>query len=113
MSSFITAARGRRFFGLSSCLLPPIVLLGTSGAQAQQAASADQLPPIEVSPPVDQNRTRAQPTYDESAGPRRVAPNTTPTNNTNPAPSTGSNVASPGTSSGGAAGPPFSGILCA
>src|ERR1700730_18644839 len=111
MSVSITAARRRRRFWLACSFLAPIVLLGTSRAQAQQAASAVQFPPIEVSPPVDQNRTRAQPTYDESAGPRRVAPNTTPTNNTNPAPSTGSN-ASPSTSfGGGSGGRQFSGIV--
>lgn len=107
MSCSITAAR-RRHLWLASSFLVPLLYLGNSGAQAQQTASADRLPPIEISPPVDQNRTRAQSTYDESAGPRRTAPNTTPTSN--PAPGTGSNVAS-GTSSGGSGGRQFSGIV--
>ena len=61
MSSIITAARRRRRFLLASSFLVPIISLGISGAQAQQTASADQLPPIEVNPPDDQNRTRAKP----------------------------------------------------
>src|SRR5260370_29598750 len=104
MSSSIPAARRRRRFGLASSFLAPIVLLGGSAAQAQQAASTDSLPPIEISPPVDQNRTRAQPTYDESSGPRRAAPNTAPTSNT-AAPGTGSNSSTTTSSSDGNRGP--------
>jgi iron complex outermembrane receptor protein len=110
MSISITAARRRRRFWLASSFLAPIVLLASPGAYAQQPPS-DQLPPIEVSPPVDQNRTRAQPTYDESAGPRRVAPNTAPANTPNPAPGTGSNVAPSTSSGGGSGGRQFSGIV--
>ena len=44
--SSITATRQRRFW-LASSFLIPIVSLGISGAQAQQAP-AEQLPPIEV-----------------------------------------------------------------
>ena len=110
MTFSITAATRRRLLLLASSL--PIVSLGISGAHAQQPASANELPPIEVSPPVDQNRTRARPTYDESAGPSRAAPNPTPTNNANPAAGTGSNVASSDTSSsGGTAARQFSGIV--
>ena len=61
MSSIITAARRRRRFLLASSFLAPLVALGISGAHAQQTAAADQLPPIEVNPPGDQNRTRAKP----------------------------------------------------
>ena len=74
MSSTITAVvRRRRRFLLVSSFLVPLMSLGISGAQAQQPPS-DQLPPIEVSAPTDQNRTRAKPTYDEGSGARRVAP---------------------------------------
>ena len=76
MSSITTAAGLRRRFLLASSFLVPIMALGISGAQAQQTASADQLPLLEVNPPGDQNRTRAKPAYDEGAGTRRaVAPN--------------------------------------
>jgi len=47
-----------------------VLSLGISAARAQQA-SPDQLPPIEVSPPVDQTRTRAKPISD--AGQARAA----------------------------------------
>jgi iron complex outermembrane receptor protein len=111
MSCSIIAAR-RRHLLLASSFLVPLLCLANSGAHAQQTAAADQLPPIQVSPPVDQNRTRAQPTYDESAGPRRVAPSTTPANTANPAPGTGSST-SPSTSSGndGNGGRKFAGIV--
>lgn len=112
MSSTITAARLRRRFLLASSFLVSILALGISGAQAQQTASADQLPTIEVNPPGDQNRTRAKPTYDEGSGVRRVvAPNPRPSSNPNPAPGAGSNVASEGTGAGGTGGRQFSGIV--
>ena len=109
MSSTITAAR-RCHLWLASSFLVPIVSLGISGAHAQTPPS-DQLPPIEVSPPGDQNRTRAKPTYDEGSGTRRVVPNPTPSNNTNPAPGTGSNVANTSQGGGGTGGRQFSGIV--
>ena len=112
MSSTITAARRRRRFLLASSFLAPLVLLGISGAQAQQTtASADQLPPIEVNPPGDQNRTRAKPTYDEGGGLRRVAPNPTPSTNPNPAPGTGADVASQGAGQSGTPVRQFPGIV--
>ena len=76
--SSITAAARRRYLSLASCFLVPLLSLGNSTAHAQQTASAEQLPPIEVSAPADQNRTRAKPTYDEGSGTRRVAPNPMP-----------------------------------
>src|SRR5437660_3839030 len=100
MSSVITAAR-RRHLLLASSFLVPLLSLGNSGARAQQTASAEQLPPIEVSAPTDQNRTRAKPAFDEGSGTRRVAPNPTPSNTPNPAPGTGANVASQGVGQGG------------
>jgi iron complex outermembrane receptor protein len=88
MSCSIIVANRRRFL-LASSFLVPTLLLGHSGAHAQQAASADSLPPIEISPPVDQNRTRAKPSYDEGSGTRRVAPNPAASDNPNPTPGTG------------------------
>ena len=111
MSSTPTAARRRRQFLLASSFLAPLLWLDISAAHAQQPPS-DQLPPIQVSPPVDQNRTRARPTYDESAGPARAAPNVAPATSASPAPSSGSNVSSSGTSSSSGGGAPqFSGIV--
>jgi len=91
MSSSITAARPRRRLWLASSFLVPIVSLGISGAQAQQTPS-EQLPPIEVTSPTDQNRTRAKPTYDEGSTSRRVAPAAVPSSGTTPAAGTASNV---------------------
>jgi iron complex outermembrane receptor protein len=85
MSSIIKAALRRRRFWLASSFLVPVLSLGIPAARAQQAA-ADQLPPIEVSPPNDANRTRARPVADEGSGPHRPAPNVAQTQNPNAAP---------------------------
>ncbi len=55
MSSTITAAKRRRALLLASSFLA----LSGSLASAQTPPTA--LPPVEVSPPTDQNRTRARP----------------------------------------------------
>jgi len=113
MSSIITAARRHRFL-LASSFLVPIMALGISGAHAQQTAAAEQLPPIEVNAPGDQNRTRAKPTYDEGSGTRRVvAPNPRPSSNPNPAAGAGANVTSQGSGQGGGGTPvrQFAGIV--
>lgn len=109
MCSTVPTARRRRRFWLASSFLAPIVSFGISSAHAQQRP-ADQLPPIEVSPPGDQNRTRAKPTYDEGAGTRR-APNPVPSTNANPGAGTGSNVASQSVPQGGSGDRQFSGIV--
>ena len=114
MSSTTPAAKRRRHLLLASSFLAPIMALGISGAHAQQTAAADQLPPIEVNPPGDQNRTRAKPTSDEGSGTRRVARRTRRRpSNPNPAPGTGSNVASQGDGQGGGGTPvrQFAGIV--
>jgi iron complex outermembrane receptor protein len=85
MSSNIKAAARRRTFWLASGFLVPVLCLGISAAKAEPA-SPDQLPPIEVSPPVDQTRTRAKPISDEGSGSRRVVPNVAPASNPNAAP---------------------------
>jgi iron complex outermembrane recepter protein len=86
MSSIITAASRRRTCLLASTFLVSVFSLGISAARAQQA-SPDALPPIVVSAPVDDTRTRAKPISDDGYGPPRAVPNTTPTGNPNAAPS--------------------------
>src|SRR3984885_12745561 len=85
MSSRIKAATRRRTCLFASTLLAPVLSLGISSAKAQQA-SPGQLPPIQVSPPVDETRTRAKPISDDGYGPPRVAPSTSPPGNPNPSP---------------------------
>src|ERR1035438_9971779 len=84
MSSPIKAAARRRTCLLATTFLAPVLSLGISAARAQQA-SPDQLPPIEVSPPDDANRTRARPISDDGSGSRRVAPNPGTNPNATPA----------------------------
>jgi iron complex outermembrane receptor protein len=106
MFSAIVAAQRRRRFLLASSFLVPMLSLGISAAKAQQPAP-DQLPPIEVSPPGDLNRTRAKPISDEGSGVRRVAPKVAPTS-TEAAPTPGPNL-SP--TSGATAVRQFNGIV--
>ena len=80
---FATAAQRRRTCLLASTFLLPALFAG-SAAKAQQIANA--LPPIEITSPGDQNRTRAKPVTDEGSGARRVAPRVAQPTNTNVAP---------------------------
>jgi iron complex outermembrane receptor protein len=96
MSSTLKAAARRRTCLFASSFLVPVFALGISAARAQQLASPDQLPPIEVSPPGDANRTRAKPINDEGSGSRRVAPNVSQTTSPGGPPTTNPNVSSPG-----------------
>ena len=73
MPFLIKAALRRRAFLLVSSFLA--LSLGVSAVNAQQSVSSDQLPPIEVTKPGDENRTRAQPTNDSVSTIRRVVPN--------------------------------------
>jgi iron complex outermembrane receptor protein len=57
--------------------LVPVLSLGISSAQAQQATT-EQLRPIEVSPPRDENQTRARPVTDRDSGSHRVNPAASP-----------------------------------
>ncbi|MCA6110446.1 TonB-dependent receptor [Bradyrhizobium cenepequi] len=109
MFSTITATKRRRALLLASTMLAPTFLV--SVARAQEPLS-DQLPPVEVRAPVDQSRTRAKPTPDDTTGPRRPAPGQVPTN-AQPAGGTSSGgAAGTGTSSGGGGGgPQFAGIV--
>jgi len=83
-----TAIKRRRALLLASTFLIPALWLGVSTATAQQTASSDQLPPIEVNPPGDANRTRAKPATDQTPISRRVVPRTSsrPDPNAVPAP---------------------------
>src|SRR5258705_6849966 len=112
MSATIIAAQRRRTCLLASSFLAPVISLQISAASAQQSASSSQLPPIEVTSPGDENRTRAKPVTDEGTGTRRVV-RPAPTNTTSAAPSDGSGASpsSGGTRNGGAAVPPFNGIV--
>src|SRR5258706_6861902 len=86
MSFTVVAAQPRRSFLLATSFLVPVLSLGISAAQAQQSAASEPLPPIEVSPSGDQNRTRAKPISDEGSGSRHAAPNASPASSTNVAP---------------------------
>src|SRR5258708_12957373 len=94
MSSTLKAAERRRSLLLATSFLATVLSLGISAAKAQQISS-DQLPPIEISPPGDENRTRARPINDEGSGSRRVAPNVSQTNGPGGAPANSPNVSSP------------------
>src|SRR4051812_49001131 len=72
MSSLTKAASRRPTYLLASTLLVPVTLFTVSAVKAQ--ALPDQLPPIEINPPTDANRTRAQPIGNDGAGIRRAAP---------------------------------------
>jgi iron complex outermembrane recepter protein len=106
MSSILQAAR-RRSFLLATSFLVPMLSLGVSAANAQQPPS-DQLPPIEVNPPGDQNRTRARPAADSDSYSRRAAPGVSQTGSPTGAPADNSNV---GSSGSGTANRQFAGIV--
>lgn len=74
MSRLVIAAR-RCCAGIAAAVC--FYSLHHSIAHAQQAA-AEQLPPVEVTKAVDQNRTRARATGDGDAGRRRMPPNGAP-----------------------------------
>jgi iron complex outermembrane receptor protein len=85
MSSHHKAAARHRRYLLASSFLVSLLSLGISAARAQQA-SANQLPPIEISSPDEANRTRARPLGDEGWGPRRAASDISPASNPDGAP---------------------------
>jgi iron complex outermembrane receptor protein len=106
--SFLIPARRRRAFLLASTFLVPIVSLGVSTANAQQSASPDLLPPIEVVRPGDENRTRAKPAADTGSYSRRPVPNASQTGTPTAQPADNSNVAP---SVNGATNRQFAGIV--
>jgi iron complex outermembrane recepter protein len=92
MSSHRLAAQRRRACLTASTFLLPILSLDISAAHAQQTASTNPLPPIEITSPGDQNRTRARPVTDEGSGVRRVAPRVSRPADTNVTPAPGPNT---------------------
>jgi vitamin B12 transporter len=74
MSSNITAALRRRSCLLTSSFLVPVLSLGISAAKAQQSASPNVLPTIEVEAPPDKKKPRLEPAPDRPAVSRRVVP---------------------------------------
>jgi iron complex outermembrane receptor protein len=85
MSSPLAAAPRSCRFLLASSVLVPVLTFGVPFAKAQQAAP-DQLPPIDVTSPVDQTRTRAKPVSDEGSGSSRPMPNPPATSSPNVSP---------------------------
>jgi vitamin B12 transporter len=74
MSSTIIAAQRRRTCRFASSFLVPVVSLGISAAEAQQSASPNVLPTIEVEAPPDKRAPRLEPAPDRPAVSRRVVP---------------------------------------
>ena len=92
MSSHRLAAQRRRACLTASTFLLPVLSLDISAAHAQQTASTNPLPPIEITSPGDQNRTRAKPVTDAGSGVRRVAPRVSRPADTNVTPAPGPNT---------------------
>ena len=74
MSSVSIAATRRRTCLLASTFLVPALSLGISTAKAQQSASPNLLPTIEVEAPANQGRPRLEPAPERPAASRRVVP---------------------------------------
>jgi vitamin B12 transporter len=74
MSSIIKAAARRRTYRLASSFLVPVLSLGFSAAKAQQSASPNVLPTIEVEAPADKKKPRLEPVPDRPTASRRVVP---------------------------------------
>jgi iron complex outermembrane recepter protein len=107
MSSALQPARRRRAVFLATTILA----LNATLAHAQNVASTE-LPPVEVSPPTDQNKTRARPTYDESGGTPRPVRTTAPSRGTGTGTSDAASTgAGTGTGSGGTGVRQFNGIV--
>jgi len=74
MSSAIVAAQRRRNCLLASTFLGPILSLGISAAEAQQSASPNLLPTIEVQAPANQSTNRSEPAAERPSVSRRAIP---------------------------------------
>jgi vitamin B12 transporter len=75
MSSLIKAVTRRRTNWLASCFLVPVLSLGFSAAaRAQQSASPNLLPSIEVEAPSDKSRTQSEPASQPPSVSHRVVP---------------------------------------
>jgi iron complex outermembrane recepter protein len=73
--SFVSAGHTSRTILLASTFTTSVLAIDMSAVQAQQAVSSDRLPPVEISPPARQSRTRPTPSRNAGPGPRRAAPN--------------------------------------
>lgn len=105
MSSATRAAKRHRAVLLATTFL----VLNAGSASAQNAATTE-LPPVEVAPPTDQNKTRARPAVDEGGQtPRPVRVATPPRGAGTGASDAPSTAAGTGGGSGG--GQPFNGIV--
>jgi vitamin B12 transporter len=69
-----TAAQRRRTHWLASSFLVPVLSLGVSAAKAQQSASPNVLPTIEVEAPGDKKKPRLESAPDRPTASRRVVP---------------------------------------
>ena len=76
MSSSVPATKRRRRLWLASTILAPIVSLGISAAHAQQSASPNLLPPVDVEAPPDKSKPRSTPAPNRAAESRRAVPTT-------------------------------------
>jgi vitamin B12 transporter len=74
MSCIRQAAALRRSYLLASTFLVPILSLGFSAVKAQQSASPNLLPPIEVEAPADRTSTRPEPAPERPSASRRAVP---------------------------------------
>src|SRR3954471_3835381 len=70
MSCIIPAARRRRACLLATSFLIPVIYQSVSTARAQETASAEELPAVEVNPPkpVDRNRVEPSPEWASRLG---------------------------------------------
>jgi vitamin B12 transporter len=74
MSSAIVAAQRRRNYLLASTFLGQILSLGISAAEAQQSASPNLLPTIEVQAPANRSTSRLEPAAERPSVSRRAVP---------------------------------------
>jgi len=72
----ITPTAKRRRFLLASSFLAPIAFLSISAARAQQSASPNVLPTVEVEVPPDRSKPRTEPVPDRPTPSRRTIPST-------------------------------------
>ena len=74
MSSINTAAARRRSYTLAAAFFSPVLSVLIPTAQAQQSASPNLLPSIQVEAPPEKSRTESAPSPDRSSVSRRAVP---------------------------------------
>src|SRR5438105_14105753 len=74
MSSINTAAARRRSYTLAAAFFSPVLSVLIPTAQAQQSASPNLLPSIQVESPPEKNRTESAPSPDHSSDSHRAVP---------------------------------------